>query len=47
VAQAYDHSLRLYLTSRENPVPDARIVSVDFVSAMSSCAPFLIALTVE
>ncbi len=47
VATVYNRSLRLYLTSRANPFPEARIVSVDFVSTMSSCAPFLIALTVE
>jgi len=40
-------SLRLYVTSRENPFPEAEIASIDFVSAMSGSALFLIALTVE
>jgi len=47
VALQANRSLRLYLTSLENPAPGASIASVDFVSAMSGSAPFLVALTVE
>jgi hypothetical protein len=40
-------TLRLYLTSYENPHPEKEVVSVDFVSAMTTAAPFLVAMTVE
>ena len=39
--------LRLYLRTYENPRPDVEIKTIDFVSTMTKCAPFLIALTVE
>jgi thiol-disulfide isomerase/thioredoxin len=39
--------VRLYLNSRPNPKPDTEITSIDYVSTMSRCAPFLIAVTVE
>jgi hypothetical protein len=39
--------LRLFQTSRDNPRPDLEVVSFDFVSAMTTSAPFLIAVTVE
>jgi WD40 repeat protein len=42
-----NRSLRLYLTSLDNPFPGFKVVSIDLVSAMSESAPFLIALTVE
>ncbi len=38
---------RLYLVTRSNPRPDAEIKSIDFVSNMTKCAPFVIAITVE
>ena len=40
-------SLRLYLTTIENPRPQEIVRSLDYVSAMSETAPFLVALTVE
>jgi len=39
--------LRLYQSVWDNPRPDLEVVSFDFVSAMTSSAPFLIAVTVE
>jgi len=47
VVDEYRGTLRLYLTTRENPRPGAKITTVDFVSALSRSAPFLIAVTVE
>jgi hypothetical protein len=47
VARAKGYSLRLYLTTIENPRPQELVRSLDYVSAMSESAPFLIALTVE
>jgi type II secretory pathway pseudopilin PulG len=38
---------RLYRMSWKNPRPDARIVFLDFISAGSSAAPFLVGLSVE
>ena len=40
-------SLRLFKSTRDNPLPDAEITSIDFVSSMSQVSPFLVALTVE
>lgn len=40
-------TLRVYLTSCENPHPEKEVISVDFVSAMTTAAPFLVAMTVE
>jgi len=40
-------TLRLYLTSYDNPHPENEVVSVDFVSAMTTAAPFLVAMTIE
>jgi hypothetical protein len=39
--------LQLYVRSWENPAPDVEITSIDFVSAMTACAPFIIAITVN
>jgi len=39
--------LQLTRSTYENPRPEAEVASLDFVSAMSDSAPFLIALTVE
>jgi len=41
------YSICLYKSTRENPRPDVELESIDFVSSMSSAAPFLVALTVE
>ena len=40
-------TLRLFKSTRDYPLPDVELVSIDFRSAMTQCAPFLIALTVE
>ena len=40
-------SLRLFRRTYQNPRPELEVVSIDFVSAVSQSAPFLVALTVE
>lgn len=40
-------TLRLYKTTWENPTPDRVVQSVDYVSSMSQCGPFLVAMTLE
>jgi hypothetical protein len=40
-------SLRLFLTTWENLVPDIEIETLDYVSAMADPAPFLVAITAE
>jgi WD40 repeat protein len=47
VASLYGRRLRLYLNTRENPRPGVKITTFDFVSTMTTSAPFLIAVTVE
>jgi tetratricopeptide (TPR) repeat protein len=42
-----DLKRRLFISSRQNPLPDLEITTVDYISAMTDCFPFLIALTVE
>jgi hypothetical protein len=39
--------LRLYRSTFDNPRPEAEVQSIDVVSALTQCVPFLIALTVE
>jgi hypothetical protein len=39
--------LRLYLSAWENPHPDKKIVSIDFVSANTNATPFCVAITAE
>jgi hypothetical protein len=46
-AKSYDATLRLYLTTWKNPKPDKKVVSIDYVSKMTDCAPFCVAMTVE
>ncbi len=46
-ADAMGTSLRLFKRTYDNPKPDLEIESLDFVSALSDSAPFLIAATVE
>jgi hypothetical protein len=46
-AREKGYQLRLYLTTIENPRPDEVVRSLDYVSAMSESAPFLIAITVD
>ncbi len=38
---------RLILMSWSNPLPDAEVQSIDYVSAMNRPTPFLVAITVE
>jgi len=46
--ERYHTTLRLYLGAWENPHPDKKVTTVDFVSAMDTvCAPFCVAMTVE
>jgi hypothetical protein len=40
-------TVRLFMTTWNNPNPEVAIESLDFVSAMTTCAPFLLAITVE
>jgi len=40
-------SLRCYRTSYTNPRPEIEVVRMDFTSALTGAAPFLLALTVE
>lgn len=47
VVEQYGFGLRLYVTSRDNPRPDARIETLDLVSTLSWSAPFIIAITVD
>jgi hypothetical protein len=46
VAQRSGVTVRLYLTTYENPHPDLEVTSIDLVSEMTTAAPFLIAMTV-
>jgi hypothetical protein len=39
--------LRLYHTTFLNPKPELNVVSVEYVSKLTRCGPFLVALTVE
>lgn len=47
VAARTGNTLWLYKSTRENPRPDVELISMDFLSAMSPAAPFLVALTIE
>ncbi len=47
LATRFGRRLRLYLNTRENPRPGVKITTFDFVSTMTTSAPFLIAVTVE
>jgi len=42
-----NRNIRLFKTDWENPLPDTKIDTIDFVSAHSTAAPFLVAITVE
>lgn len=46
-AQFYKGHTRLYKSTWTNPRPGHEVRSLDFVSAMTDCAPFLVAITVE
>jgi len=47
VVQSRSKSLRMFKSAWENPVPDEEIISLDFLSAMSDAAPFLMAITAD
>ena len=47
VANEFGCRLRLYLNTRDNPRPEVKLTTFDFVSAMSESGPFLIAVTIE
>ena len=47
VVQSQSKSLRMFKSAWENPVPDEEIISLDFLSAMSDAAPFLMAITAD
>jgi WD40 repeat protein len=40
-------SARLYVSTWRNPKPGIAVVSFDFVSTMTTCAPFLVAVTAD
>ncbi|HEY5910442.1 MAG TPA: WD40 repeat domain-containing protein, partial [Verrucomicrobiae bacterium] len=40
-------SLRLYKSVWENPRPEVPVESIDFISTMTACHPFLVAITAE
>lgn len=40
-------SIRLFKSTWENPSPTSPIKSIDYVSTMTACAPFLVGLTAE
>ena len=42
-----DEELNLYRSAFPNPQPDIAVTSLDYVSTMSTAAPFLVGLTVE
>jgi hypothetical protein len=47
-AKEFEATLRLYLTTWENPHPDKAVKTIDYSSTMDTpCAPFCVALTVE
>jgi hypothetical protein len=43
----FGKSLRLYVKTWENPEPEVKIQSIDFVSEMTTSAPFIVAITTE
>ena len=45
--RAQKGSLRLYRTTCTNPRPQSQVVGIDYVSAQSRSAPFMVALSVE
>ena len=40
-------SLRIYMTTFENPQPGTKIATIDYVSTMRNSSPFLIGLSIE
>ena len=46
-SRARNYRLQLFRRTWENPTPEVEITSIDFVSAITGAAPFLIAITVN
>jgi hypothetical protein len=42
-----NYRIQIYMYTANNPFPDAEIATIDYISAMTASAPFLVALTVE
>src|SRR5262249_12067887 len=40
-------TVRLFMSTWENPAPDKTVVSIDYTSTMTHCAPFCVAITAE
>ena len=47
VLAAPEKTVRLYKSTYTNPFPETEVVQIDFISAMTRSAPFLVAMTVE
>ena len=47
VAESAKTTLRLYQRTWDNPLPEAEVTRLDFVSKMAKSAPFPIAITLE
>jgi hypothetical protein len=49
LAKKYKCRLRLYLTTWENPYPDKKVVSIDYIGKKEEtvAAPFCVAITLE
>ena len=45
--EQYRARLRLYVSTFENPRPELEVKTIDVISTVTPCAPFLIALTIE
>jgi hypothetical protein len=39
--------LRVYKSTFENPYPKKTVTSIDYVSAKTACAPFLLGMSLE
>jgi len=39
--------LHIYQSTFQNPLPDVTVESIDYVSTLTTCAPFLLALSIE
>ena len=47
-SKSLNAKIRLYLTSWKNPQPKKRVVSIDYISTMTTAAaPFCVAMTAE
>jgi hypothetical protein len=46
-AEMFNVKIRLYKTTWTNPRPDKKVTHIDFVSKMTNCAPFVVAMTAE